>query len=166
MLREAVNIGRSGVKAWRRWKVLDLVLGACFGLLAWRGHMLDGDTGTMLQVAGGLGIGLLAFVVTPVSTLLALDPGGARFQAFDRIHRKTILAAMAWAFTLSLLLLLATLAGSVMVDPDHADGLKILVVGLGTASTLAGGRLFWFFFRAIGLRHLDQDAPLLEDLQR
>ena len=149
---------------WRTTKWLDVAAGAAVSAVLWKAEALDGDSGTLLQVAGGLGVGLLAFVVAPVAILLSLS-GGGRFKSFDRRQRPNILRAMAWAFIMSLVFMMICLVGAASVDGEGAaaDPLRLLVVATGTASVQASARLFWFFYAALGVKQADDDAPLKSD---
>lgn len=121
---------------------------------------LSGDASTLYQVAGGAAIGFLAFVVTPVATLLTFT-GGVRSRALDRRHRKTIIQAMAWAFLMSLASLGLSLVGAAAdTGAEPAEVLRCLTLGGAAASGLAVGRLFWFFVASLRVRDADEEHPI------
>lgn len=148
---------------WRQELRADLVIGFVVGIASARFLQLDGDASTLYQVTGGSGAALIAFVITPVATLLTLR-GGARYDTFDRIHRHNIIRAMCWGFGLSVVLIAVSVAGgAVDTSEQPAAVLRGLVIASVTAAALASVRLFWFFVAALSVRYADDDDPILND---
>ncbi len=147
---------------------MDLVAGSCIVLAieTSSGGVSQADPGTLYQVTGGAGIGLMAFVVTPVATLLTLS-GGLRYESFDRVHRGTILRAMSWAFLLSLAVLTAAVVGGSLDSPDDpATWMRRSMLVITLAAIAAAGRLFWFFSSALRVRHADEKTRTTEPSDR
>jgi CDP-diglyceride synthetase len=146
---------------WSRRLWLDLVLAvAGAAAIARISNAPSIDPGSLYQVAGGAAIGITAFVVTPVATLLSLA-SGPRFKAFDRAQRPRIIVAMCWAFGLSLSLLVVSGIGSAVDSREDAASLiRWTVVALLLASSLAAVRLFWFFVAGLKVNHTDEDRPI------
>jgi hypothetical protein len=154
---------RSCLSLWRRRRPSDVVIAVLAGGIAAQTFDLAGDGSTLYQVAGGCAIGLLAFVVTPVATLLTLS-SGERATAFNRRHRPTIIKAMTWAFLLSLCLFGFAVAGGALDGDLHPrTALRWGTVIAAIAATLAVARLFWFFVAALAVREADADEPVLGD---
>lgn len=148
---------------WRRHRMSDILLGLlASGVLMWRTDVTKIEPGTLYQVAGGAGIGLLAFVITPVGVLLTLQ-GGVRYAAFDKAQRPTIIKAMAHAFVLGLVLFVAAILGAAIDNSTTpVEWTRLLAFGATVAACLATGRLFWFFIAGLKVRNKDDDSPIID----
>lgn len=149
------------IASWRWLRRYDVVIGLiAAGLLGslWDIGTSSTDPATLYQVAGGEAAALIAFVITPVATLLTLS-GGDRYRAFDRAQRPRIIRFMLWAFAINLVLLLLAVVGSAIDSP--ADGhvvLRLAVVGVSVASISAIARLVWIFATALRLHDSESDS--------
>lgn len=145
---------------WRIHKTTDLVVGAAVAVVGAQLIALGSEPATFYQLVGGTAVGVLAFVVTPISIVLTLR-GGVRSDALDRHHRGTLIAAMAWAFGLSVATILATVLVAGIVDNQHLhSNAQWGVLGLFVAMIASTVRLFWFFLVVLRVRRADDNRPL------
>ena len=130
---------------WRRNFWSDVLVGIVVAVaLAMLVDSAD-DPATAYQVAGGLGVSLMAFVVAPVATVVGLR-SGRRFRAFGDAQTGRLLSTMKWTFVVGMALLATTLLGALLdTRQDSTAWLRWAALAGGLAAMLASARLVWFF---------------------
>ena len=149
--------------AWEmHQRLFDPAIAAGVLMASYRWMDFPGDGGTLYQVAGGAGAALVAFVVTPIATIVTLT-SGRRAADFDRKYRGVLLSAMAWAFFTSVALLGVAIALGA-VDGGSAGGTSPLarpaLLGVTAAAVSATCRLFVMFIANLRVRQADSERPL------
>jgi hypothetical protein len=148
---------------WEMRRSTDLAIAAASTVAARYLIEFPPDSATLYQVVGGAAVALVAFVVTPIATLLTIV-SGRRAEAFDKEYRHVLIGAMTWAFFAAIGVLLgAILLGA--VQPDDASGgrwawARAALLGGVAGAVSATCRLFVMFVASLRVRLADVDNPL------
>ena len=152
---------------WRTRRYVYFVAGVLLAIIFFQTDSHVKDPTTLYQIAGGAAVGLIAFVITPVATLLAIN-GGIRFQILDQKFRPKIMEAMGWTFFASITLLAIVMLAAAIDTTNSAcnsntscpitpqqQTFESIIIGVAAISILAIGRLFLFFFSALKVKNKD-----------